>query len=863
MAFKTRSKSSTVAPNPAAHLRGISNRKIPDVLPHQKVILEHYAQEAVDLPDVAVQLPTGGGKTLVGLLIADWRRVKDKERVLFLCPTRQLAAQVVDQAKDKYGISAINFSGRKAEFNAADEAAYRRGKAVAVAPYSALFNSNPFFTSPDLIIADDAHVAENYIASPWTLDLPSEHPAHAALIGVLRSTLTKRDIDRLEGNWEDRFAVNWVDKVPSPVVRRFHDQIHAVLQANIPSNDQRRFAWRAIEGHLSGCHIYLSSRSITIRPIIPPTWTHAPFNDAKQRVFMSATLGEGGDTERLTGRTKIVRLPSPDGFERDGVGRRFFMFPTLSLDDNEAAEVRLRSQALAKRSVVLTPSSLSGRNIEEEIKARLHGYEIFSSSDIETRKSDFAATDHAVAVLPGRFDGIDFPGDDCRLLCIDGFPGAMNPQERFIMSKMSARALYSARLQIRVLQAIGRCTRALNDRAAVLITGKGLVDSLTDQRKWKFLKPELQAELEIGVEQSTDAGADDFVENLELFLADSDEWHDVEDAIQEIRGEADQETPQYFADLSASVSEEVKYLKAVWNGDERKAAAAAAKVHSLLKHPELRGYRSLWHYLEGSAVDRLKAEDGDLVADEAKPMFLQAKNAAPGVSWLTDLAYRSNLAGKAEETTKNDLDLANQVENIASNLEALGSTGQKFENAVAEIRRNLRSNDGSTFERGVEELGGLLGWESGNSDADAAPDPWWIGATQLVVFEAYSEATADRVFGTNKVRQVITHPTWLDEKLPHTASLQKTAIALTDAAHCDTGGPVHLGETLLWTKQDFLAWSDTAIETLRGLREDFTNIGDFVWTTNAMQSLEDAGLTLQAVVSSLPLAKEAFIVTGN
>ena len=48
------------------------------------------------------------------------------------------------------------------------------------------------------------------------------------------------------------------------------------------------------------------------------------------------------------------------------------------------------------------------------------------------------------------------------------------------------------------------------------------------------------------------------------------------------------------------------------------------------------------------------------------------------------------------------------MENIASNLEALGSTGQKFENAVAEIRRNLRSNDGSTFERGVEELGGFI-----------------------------------------------------------------------------------------------------------------------------------------------------------
>ena len=37
----------------------------------------------LDLPDVALQLPTGNGKTFVGLFIAEWRRRKNEERIVY------------------------------------------------------------------------------------------------------------------------------------------------------------------------------------------------------------------------------------------------------------------------------------------------------------------------------------------------------------------------------------------------------------------------------------------------------------------------------------------------------------------------------------------------------------------------------------------------------------------------------------------------------------------------------------------------------------------------------------------------------------------------------------------------------------
>jgi superfamily II DNA/RNA helicase len=64
MAFKSNTFSQIAAPNPAAHFKTLTKRQYPDVMPHQKEMLETYAASNVNSPDVALQLPTGSGKTL-------------------------------------------------------------------------------------------------------------------------------------------------------------------------------------------------------------------------------------------------------------------------------------------------------------------------------------------------------------------------------------------------------------------------------------------------------------------------------------------------------------------------------------------------------------------------------------------------------------------------------------------------------------------------------------------------------------------------------------------------------------------------------------------------------------------------------
>lgn len=213
MAFKKNTATLSAPDSPAKLFQTLTRRKLPDVMTHQRDMLRAYGEQMVDEKDVALQLPTGSGKTLVGLLIAEWRRRKFKERVVYLCPTRQLVNQTVDQAQNRYGIDAVGFTSAKKNYSAASKSDYTTGAKVAVTTYSSLFNVRPFFSNPDVVIIDDAHAAENYIAKMWSLEIPAgddDHAAlHAAVSDLLRPYLTGQSHARLTGDWKDPSDATW------------------------------------------------------------------------------------------------------------------------------------------------------------------------------------------------------------------------------------------------------------------------------------------------------------------------------------------------------------------------------------------------------------------------------------------------------------------------------------------------------------------------------------------------------------------------------------------------------------------------------------------------------------------------------
>ena len=827
---------------------------------HQKDMLAAYAEEMVEIPDVAMQLPTGSGKTLVGLLIAEWRRRKFKERVVYLCPTRQLVHQVVEQAETEYGIDAVAFTGSKHKYSPADRSDYMTRTKVAVTTYSSLFNTHPFFDDPETILLDDAHAAENYVVKMWSLEVPvgDERYAslHAALSGIFKEHISGLCYRRLTGDWEDRFDATWVDKLPTETVSELTDRIVDVLDAHEDITDDVKFTWSLLRDHLHACHIYLASREILIRPLVPPTWTHAPFQHAKQRIYMSATLGAGGDLERLTGREKIARIEAPENFRKAGVGRRFFMFPGLSLEPDACERLRKRMQKHAGRSVVLTPHGAAAEAIANQFKDE-DGFKIFAAEDIEASKKAFVESGKAVAIMAGRFDGIDFPNDDCRLLCLDGLPKATNAQERFLMSKMGASALLNERMQTRILQAAGRCTRALQDRSAVFVTGSELLDYLTNEKNWRHFHPELQAELAFGVLQSKGVKAVDMMENFKSFFTNDDDWEEANSDIVDDASDRLQEPFPAMDELEAVVPYEVRYQKALWGEHYERALGEARTIISKLNARSLSGYRALWHYLAGSTAQKLSVDAGDQYDKIAREQFAAAVNTAPNIPWLVQL-MRGEAAPPGSQSSLS-VDIISQVERIEGVLLALGTADdKKFEKRAKAILEGL--TDADRLEEAQRQLGELLGFVAGNGKGDADPDPWWLGDTKGLVFEDHAKGAATTVFGANKAKQAAGHPAWLDEYCPEAEGVDVCAVVVTPCTRAGKGAKPALKELRYWALDDFRGWAKEAVNTVRSLKASLPQEGDLYWRQEAAEKLAAADLTLDAILAMLPVATDAMTI---
>jgi hypothetical protein len=233
---------------------------------HQEKVLDAFRATFMGHPDVALELPTGSGKTLVGLLIAEYRRRAEGLRAAFLCPTKQLAAQVHNAAA-RYGTETVLLVGRQADWSAADFTRYQRSDAVAITTYSALFNTNPKLDDPELLICDDAHAADHFVGDLWTVRVKrdTDKEAFLAIYRTVAGLLPESIAQRIEHNAP---ASGDVDLVSTIALLECNARLRETLDAVLPK--EQRFSYGQIVGYLHACNLYASPTCFEIGPVVPP-----------------------------------------------------------------------------------------------------------------------------------------------------------------------------------------------------------------------------------------------------------------------------------------------------------------------------------------------------------------------------------------------------------------------------------------------------------------------------------------------------------------------------------------------------------------------------------------------------------------
>ncbi len=848
--FRTGAAEKPRPADPESLFRDLRGR-LPDVRhlwSHQADLLRAYAEKHLTSPDVALELPTGAGKTLVGLLIAEFRRRKNDERTAYLCPTRQLAHQVASHAQ-KYGIRAHAFVGRQADYPAGPFTEYQTGSAIAITTYSGIFNTNPRIDDAQVIVCDDAHAGESFITSMWSVELTraGHRPAYSAVVDLVQADLVAGLAARLKD--DDLYPGDrwFVELVPGHVIRRIATPLRDALDAHLVETSAH-YSWQTIREHLHACHVYLSWAGVLIRPFIAPTETHAPFAQARQRIYMSATLGAGGELERITGMGRIERLPIPAGWDKQGNGRRLVLLPELSLDQSQACNAAISATQKTDRVLVLVPTE--SRALECETALCGAGLTVQRAHDIEASLDPFLDATGVALVLANRYDGLDLPGDACRLLILEGLPGGTNLQESFLLTRLQAAALLRDRMITRFTQAVGRCTRSDTDYALVFVKGTKLIDFVLKLEHRSLLHPELQAELDFGIDNSKDRDPTDFEALIDAFLGQTDDWKNAEAEITKNRDAKTQATDPVSAALSTAVQDEVRYSYALWAGRYEDALTYSQSVADALNNNGVQGYRAWWYYCTAEAALALYEQSNeDTHCETARDRLRRAAQCAPSVPWFSRIARRQEL-GTEEMPT--DEQLATAAESIARFLSETGFTGPRFETRVGECLGDLSQPAHARFHRGLKTLGDMLGFQASTPSGRGVPDGVWIlGDALFITHEAKTEQDAAGAISINDARQASGHANWIRTECGCDTDEPVTCTVITPREAVDAASVPHAGNLFHLLPSEVLQLAEEGASMLRAVRSEAAGCGDDQAPAVIAQKCRQAHLTPGEILTRL------------
>jgi replicative superfamily II helicase len=453
--------------------------------------------------DIVIKLHTGGGKTLVALLMAQSAMNEIGEPVIYLAPTNQLVDQVITKSKE-YGIQTVRYvSGQPFPGDFYD------GKAVMVGAYETLFNGRSRFgvrnsgldvIKAGAIILDDAHVALASVRKQFSLTIDARgHPdVYSDLAGRFRTAFA--EVGR-SGTFGDVTSGKdyGVMEVPSWAWQKKLPEVTTYLAGVIDEIDA--FVWPFLRDSLAFCHCLFSRRSVTITPVFPPVDLLPTFEDCPRRIYMSATIADDSEIVRAFGASADAVGRPITSTSLAGVGERMILIPELMKLGDAAITPMVKSIAvkLAEKKQGAAILSPSGPAAEKWADVAIYPS---TTKEVAAQISQMqAGASFGPIVLANRYDGIDLAGNACRFLVMDNLPQGTSDYDLYRMNVVADSAVSSLLAQ-RIEQGIGRGTRGGGDYCAVVLVGSKLVGWIGRKSNLAYLTASTRVQLTMGQEMS-------------------------------------------------------------------------------------------------------------------------------------------------------------------------------------------------------------------------------------------------------------------------------------------------------------------------------------------------------------------------
>jgi replicative superfamily II helicase len=481
----------------------------------QTEVMNHWFDRR-DERDAVVKLNVGSGKTLVGLLLLQSSLNEGKGPALYVAPDNQLAQQVMQEAA-ALGIEVTDDPR---------DGSYAAGERICVVNVYKLFNGRSVFGvgTSDInigtVVIDDAHACVSTITRQFRISLKNTHEAYGKVLSIVSEDLKgynqARYLEIEAGDPRAHIEVpfwSWVEH-QSEILRTLHDH---------RSENDLKFVYPLLSELLPLCRCVIGGQYLEIEPHYPATDLIQSFRRAKRRIYMTATLSDdsviathfGADPNSL-GKPIV---PSSS----QSMGERMILMPQELNPDLTTADIRTVLEELSQtvNVVVIVPSDAASKDWTAVADQVLIGDKV--PDGIEKLRAGHVG----LTVLVNRYDGIDLPGNACRVLAIADLPEVSSYADLVDSEVLSGSSVNLRRHVERIEQGMGRGVRSNDDFCAVLLLGAKLTSRLRSPEGQVMLTTATRAQLDLSrkiAKQLKSPSANDIKDVILQCLARDPDW---------------------------------------------------------------------------------------------------------------------------------------------------------------------------------------------------------------------------------------------------------------------------------------------------------------------------------------------------
>lgn len=714
----------------------------------QGQVLEGWFERR-DARDLVIKMNTGGGKTVAGLLILQSCLNEGKGPALYVAPDNFLVAQVALEAS-KLGI---------AHTTTVEDGTYSRCESIGIINVFKLVNSRSVFGGPSNIrhspleigsvVIDDAHAALATTEEQFALKLDVTSSVAQELLGILRSDLTTYAPAQMRAIDSADYAVSPLEVPPW----MWQQRIERVMDTLNSYRSQPPLDWHypLIESCINLCSVVISSHWIEITPPCVPIDVVTGFARAIRRIFLTATLADDSVlVAAFNADPESVAAPITPESAGD-MGDRLILAPqeiNPRVTDNEVKEL-LKRLSREVNVVVIVPSRSRASYWRDEADA------VADATDIDAVVSRLREGHVGLVVFINKYDGVDLPGDSCRVLVLDGLPEVSALTQLRVATILGSSTAANRRQMQRIEQGMGRGVRGANDHCVVLLLGSKLTDRLANQRLSQQFSSVTRAQLELSravARSVSGAGVSELVGLIRQCLNRDPGWIQVSKAAVAAQ--------RYDA------------------GHVETAVVAQRKAFDLAR---------IGHAQRAANLIR-EAADG-AASDDEKGLLLQ--QGATYINTYDTVESQSVLSAAVRLNNRVCRPRAGIVHSRSSSVRAQAELaanyfGTRFTSpnelviGFASLETDLvfdpsRTND---FESAVEELGAWLGLETERPERDYGNGPdvlWRTSVDSFIVIECKSGSAAEEIYRSD-VSQLAHSMSWFSEEFGSSAAAKPLII---------------------------------------------------------------------------------------